>query len=109
MTRYIILLLSVFFLSSCEDANVLVMTDAAKDAITAITLSDEAVRDLAQRAAQTSDSKHHVAPSGNPYDIRLRRVLADFSERNRDTSHSHGHNGNHEGHHTQHNEPCKTK
>lgn len=85
MTRYIILLLSMLFLSSCEDANVLVMTDAAADAITAITLSDENVRDLAQHAAQVSDSKHHVAPSGNPYDIRLRRVLAAFSERDRDT------------------------
>jgi putative metalloprotease len=89
MTRYIILLLTVFFLSSCEDANVLVMTDAAKDAITAITLSDEDVKNLAQRAAQTSDSKHRVAPSGNPYDIRLRRVLADFSERDRDTFNFH--------------------
>ena len=83
MTRYIIVILSFCFLSACEDANVLVMTDAAKDAITAITLSDEDVSNLAQRAIQVSDSKHRVAPKGNPYDTRLQRVLANFSKTNK--------------------------
>jgi metalloprotease len=62
-----------------------VMTDAASDAVTAITLTDENVKNLAQGAAQVSDSKHIVAPIGNPYDTRLRRLIADFSERDGNT------------------------
>lgn len=69
------------FLVSCEDTNIAVMTDAATDAVTAMTLSDEDVKNLAQRAAQNSDSQHRVAPIGNPYDARLRKLVADHSQR----------------------------
>jgi metalloprotease len=79
MNRHILVILSVILLASCEDTNVLVMTDAAKDAVTAITLTDENVRSLAQRAAYASDSKNLVAPIGNLYDTRFRRLLADTS------------------------------
>ena len=81
MIRYISIILSVMFLVSCEDTNVAVMTDAAADAVTAITLSDEDVKNLAQRAAYASDSKHRVAPTGNPYDVRLRKLTAHHSKR----------------------------
>jgi len=37
MKRYILVILTVIFLSSCENINILVMTDAAADAVTAIT------------------------------------------------------------------------
>ncbi|MFH0785702.1 MAG: M48 family metallopeptidase [Pseudomonadota bacterium] len=81
MIRYVLIFLSVMFLVSCEDTNVAVMTDAATDAVTAMTLSDEDVKNLAQRAAFDSDSKHRVAPTGNPYDARLRKLVADHSKR----------------------------
>ncbi len=73
------------FLISCEDSNILVMTDAASDAVTAITLTDEDVKNLAERAAQSSDSKHQIATTGNQYDTRLRRLVADYSERDGNT------------------------
>lgn len=59
----------------------LAMTDAATDAVKAMTLSDEEVKNLAQRAALEADSRHPVAPAGNSYDKRLRRLLAPYVER----------------------------
>ena len=79
--RYILIILSAMVLVSCEDTNIAVMTDAASDAVTAITLSDENVKNIAQRAAYDADSKHRVAPTGNPYDARLRKLVADQSKR----------------------------
>ena len=81
MRQYILILLLTILLSSCEDTNVLVITDAATDAVKAITLSDADVRNLAQRAAHESDSRHLIAPPGSGYDNRLRGLLADYSER----------------------------
>lgn len=81
MTRYFFILLFSMFLVSCEDTNIAVMTDAATDAVTAMTLSDEDVKNLAQSAAHNSDSQHRVAPIGNPYDARLRKLVADHSQR----------------------------
>jgi putative metalloprotease len=66
-------------LSSCEDTNILLLTDAASDAVTAFTLSDEQVGDLARRAASAADSQHRVAPPGSSHDTRLRRLLAGSS------------------------------
>ena len=57
------------------------MTDAAADAFTAITLTDEDVNNLARRAAQASDSGQRVAPTRNPYSTRLRGLVADYSTR----------------------------
>jgi putative metalloprotease len=81
MIRYILVLFSVMCLSACENTNVLVMTDAAADAVSAITLTDADVRELAQRSAQASDSKFSIAPVGNPYDTRLRKLLEDYPKR----------------------------
>jgi len=82
MTRYILILLSVIFFSSCENTNVAMMTGAASDAVTAITLSDEDVINLAQRAAFASDSKHRVASAGSSYNTRLRKLVTGYSQRN---------------------------
>jgi putative metalloprotease len=82
MKRSILAILFAMLLIACEDTNVSVMTEAATDAVTAITLSDADVRDLAQRAVQASDGKYQIAPPGNPYDERLRRIIADHSRRN---------------------------
>jgi putative metalloprotease len=81
MIRYFLIILFSMFLVSCEDTNIAVITDAATDAVTAMTLSDEDVKNLAQSAAQVSDSKHRVAPTGNPYDARLRKLVADYSKK----------------------------
>lgn len=80
MLKYLLVLFSLF-LVSCENTNVLMLTDAATDAATAITLTDEDVKKLARHAAQAADGERQVAPAGSPYDTRLRRLVARYSER----------------------------
>ena len=80
MIRYLIFL-SVMVLASCEDTNVLMMTEATTEAVTAITLSDEEVKDLARRSALDLDSKHNIAPVENPYDKRLQKLIAGHTQR----------------------------
>lgn len=80
MRRFLLMIFSLL-LVSCENTDVFMMTDAATDAATAITLTDEDVRKLARHAAQTADGDHQVAPSGNPYDTRLRRLVARYAEK----------------------------
>lgn len=75
MHHYITILICLFCLTSCEDTNVVMLTGAAADAVTAITLSDEDVQNLAQQAARDFDSKNRVAPKGSRYDNRLRKLL----------------------------------
>ncbi len=79
--QYLYLFLLCVLLASCEDTNLLLMTDAASDAVNAITLSDDDVRKLARQAARDADSRQQVAPPGNPYDARLRRLVAAYAER----------------------------
>ncbi|MBB5349263.1 M48 family metallopeptidase [Desulfoprunum benzoelyticum] len=81
MIRYLLIFLSITLLTSCEDTNVLMMTEATTEAVTAITLSDQEVKDLARRSALVSDSKHDIAPVGNPYDKRLQKLIADHTQR----------------------------
>lgn len=78
MLRYLVVLLSLL-LVSCENVDLFKMTDAATDAATAITLTDEDVKKLAQHAAQAADGEHRVAIPGDPYDARLRKVVATYS------------------------------
>ncbi len=79
--RILVLLLSLFFVSGCEDTNVYLAADAAKDAVTAVTLSDEQVVVLARQASLLSDKKHQLAAPGSPYDRRLQRLTAKYRER----------------------------
>jgi metalloprotease len=80
MSRLAVLLLPLFLLVSCENTNLLMMTDAASDAVTAMTLSDEDVRKLSRQAAAQEDSKHRVAPPGSPDDTRLRRLVDKYGQ-----------------------------
>lgn len=80
MSRLSVLLLPLFLLLSCENTNLMMMTDAASDAVTAITLSDEDVRRLSQQAAAQEDGKHRVAPPGSPHDTRLRRLVGKYGQ-----------------------------
>lgn len=81
MKRFILILLSVLLMSSCEDTNVITLTDAASDAVNAITLTDESVKQLALQASLEADSKHRIAPPSNQYDKRLRRLVAGYTQR----------------------------
>lgn len=63
--------------SACEDTNLELAAEAGMDAIKAVTLSDEDVQMMALQASKASDAKHRVAPPGDPYAKRLRRLVGD--------------------------------
>lgn len=74
MFRLFLVIISFLILTSCEDTNVAVMTDAVQDAVKAITLSDKQIQTLASHAASQSDKKHKVADWRNPYGRRLEKL-----------------------------------
>lgn len=77
-TRLLIFCLALLLLlPGCEETNVFLATEAGLDAVTAVTLSDEAVRELARQSAAYADSEHVLAPPDNPYAQRLRRLVGD--------------------------------
>lgn len=76
MFRCVLFFLTALLFCSCEDTNIGIMAGAASDAVTAVTLDDEDVYKLAQRAATVSDSKNLVAQTGSVYDTRLQELVA---------------------------------
>ena len=66
----------VFLLSGCENTDVMTAVDAGRDAVKAITLSDQGVHDIAIKSAQLSDKQHVVAPANNNYAKRLNGLVA---------------------------------
>ncbi|WP_051305749.1 M48 family metalloprotease [Desulfogranum mediterraneum] len=74
MIRYILFLLLAVPLSGCEDTNLLMLSDAAKDGVTAISLSDHDVTALARQAAAVSDRQRQLAPADSSYAQRLGRL-----------------------------------
>ena len=71
-----ILICFIFLLSGCENTDVATAVDAGRDAVKAITLSDQGVHDIAEKAAQLSDKQHVVAPANNKYAKRLNGLVA---------------------------------
>ncbi|HHO48474.1 MAG TPA: peptidase M48 [Desulfobacteraceae bacterium] len=81
MRRHLnILCLLLVFLAGCEDTDLRLVAGAGIDAVTALTLSDETVRELAGRAIAQADSQHAVAPDHNAYARRLRRLVVEHRE-----------------------------
>ena len=66
----------VFLLSGCENTDVTTAVDAGRDAVKAITLSDQDVHDIAAKSAQLADKQHVVAPANNKYAKRLNGLVA---------------------------------
>lgn len=64
-------------LSGCENTDIWLATEAGLDAVTAITLSDEAVQELAKQSSSYADSEQVIAPAGNTYAKRLTRLIGD--------------------------------
>ena len=84
MNRYFaVWICFVLLLSGCENTDVMTAVDAGKDAVKAMTLSDQDVHDIATKAAQLSDKQNVVAPPDNKYAIRLNGLVAQqFQEGN---------------------------
>ncbi len=75
-----ILGLSSAALTGCDNTDMQMATDAGIDAYKAITLSDQAVAELAGKSSAFMDSEHSVAPAENHYAKRLRSLVGDLRE-----------------------------
>ena len=67
-------------LSGCENTDMQLATEAGVDAIKAVTLSDQAVAELAVKSSALMDNEHAVAPADNHYAQRLRSLVGDLHE-----------------------------
>lgn len=76
----LVLLGMILTLSGCEDTNLQLATEAGIDAVRAVTLSDEDVRELALRAAKHADDNHKIAGNNSKYTQRLHRLVGDHAE-----------------------------
>jgi putative metalloprotease len=61
-------------LIGCEDTNLKMATEAGMEAVKAITLSDEEVQQLAEKAAAHADAQNRLAPPESAPSKRLRRL-----------------------------------
>ncbi len=68
------------FLSGCEDTDIGIATQAAVDAVQAVTLDDEEVKRLAIQVSRQSDMKHEIAPPGNPHAERLKKLTVGYNK-----------------------------
>jgi len=57
--------LCLFISTGCENVDVQLATEAGVDAVKAIALTDEAVRDLAEKSSAYADGQHRIAPVDN--------------------------------------------
>ena len=75
MLNYLIILFFFVFLSGCENTDFMTVTEAGRDAVKALTLSDKDLQEIASQAAQASDKKNTLAPPENKYAIRLNQLI----------------------------------
>ncbi len=76
----VILFFPVLLLSGCEQTDIFLATEAGVDAVKAVTLSDDQVEEIANKASKETDSKHRIAPAGNKYANRLERLVGQHKE-----------------------------
>lgn len=72
----VILCLFVLILAGCENTDVMTATDAGRDVVKALTLSDQDVQVIAKKAAKLADTQHTVAASNSKYAKRLNRLVS---------------------------------
>ena len=74
------LCLILVLLFGCEGVNLRQAKEAGEDAVKAVTLSEDQVRELARRAAEKADKEHELAPPENRYAERLERLVREHRE-----------------------------
>ena len=79
MRKQLIIIVSLFILltTGCENTDIWLATEAGLDAVTAITLSDEAVQELASSSAVYIDQEHSIASAGTRYAQRMQRLVGE--------------------------------
>lgn len=77
-------LLGLFFclviMSGCENTDITTATDAGRDVVKAITLSDKDVLAIASKSSDLSDRKNRLAPTDNEYSVRLNHITGHKSQ-----------------------------
>ncbi len=74
---FIIPWLLLLCLAGCDNVDLLLVTDAGVDAVKAVTLSDEAVQEMAQKSSAYADGRQSVALPENIHAKRLKRLVGD--------------------------------
>jgi len=77
MKKAVLTIVLILLLTGCEDTDLRLATEAGIDAVTALTLSDEDVRELARMSAEHIDREHVIPPAGNKFARRLQRLVGD--------------------------------
>jgi putative metalloprotease len=75
MRIFLFLFFCLAALTSCEDTNLRLASQAGLEAVQALTLSEDEVNQLSARTAAHLDSKHDIAPETNPYAQRLQKLV----------------------------------
>jgi metalloprotease len=78
--RILLLLGLSAVLTGCENTDMQLATEAGVDAYKAVTLSDQAVAELARKSSAFMDGEHSVAPRENHYSRRLRSLVGELHE-----------------------------
>lgn len=74
--RLLALVFISVFIFGCDNTDVLTATDAGRDAVKAITLSDKDILSIASKSTDVMDRKNRLAPPDNKYSIRLNRIIS---------------------------------
>lgn len=74
---FIIPCLFLLCFAGCENVDLLMATDAGVDAVKAVSLSEEAVREMAKQSSAYADSRQSIAPPENTYAKRLKRLVGE--------------------------------
>ena len=77
MKQFILIIFLVTGLAGCEDVNLPMAIEAGRDALTALTLSDEEIQKLSMAAAENTDAAHRIAPENSEYALRMKKIASD--------------------------------
>jgi putative metalloprotease len=75
MLRLLVIVFCFVFPFSCDNTDVLTVTEAGRDAVKAITLSDNDILAIASKSTDLMDRKNRLAPPDNKYSMRLNRII----------------------------------
>jgi putative metalloprotease len=76
MLRLLIIVFCFLFPFGCDNTDVLIATEAGRDAVKAVTLSDKDILAIASKSTDLMDRKNRLAQPDNKYSIRLNRIIS---------------------------------
>ncbi|MDZ7762154.1 MAG: M48 family metalloprotease [Desulfovermiculus sp.] len=76
MSKTFLLCLCCLAFLVCEGTDLRLASQAGLEAVQALTLSEDEVKELSARSAEHLDTKHEVAPEANAYAQRLQKLVA---------------------------------